>query len=64
MIWSPFTQDNFSELNSVLTRFLRYASYKSGKPMPFDNHDFGDIFAECGVYKLETVHHYNELNRV
>lgn len=56
------TQEKFSELNSVITRFLRYASLKNGTPMAFDNHDYSTISATCDINKLESVHHYLDIN--
>ena len=64
VIWSPMTQEKFSELNSVLKKFLRYASFKNGSPMAFDSHDYSYISATCGITKLESLHHYLDVSFV
>ena len=64
VISTPLTQDKFSRLNSIVTRFLRYASLKNGTPMSFDNHSYSDISHICNVNDLESVHHYLDVSLV
>ena len=61
IIWSPYTKDKYDDLNSVLKKFLRYASYKIGNPMDFNNHDYNNISIKCKIYKAESVHKYNDI---
>ena len=64
VIWSPLTQDKFAELNSILTRFLRYASSKNGNPMAWDDHDFSEISTICNINRMESIHHFHDINFV
>ena len=61
VIWSPYTNDKFDRLNSIMKNFLRYASYKSGKPMEYNNHNYKEISLECNIYKVESIHKYNDV---
>ena len=61
IIWSPFTQDKFEDLNSVLKRFLRFASFKTGNPMNFTDHNYKNISLKCNLHKVETMHKVNDL---
>ena len=38
IIWVPFTQISFNELNAIVKKFLRHASFKSNNSMPFWDH--------------------------
>ena len=64
VIWSLSTQDKFSELNSILTKFLRFAAFKNGTPMKFDNHNYSSISSICNLHKLESIHHYHDVSFV
>ena len=61
VIWSPQTQEKFTDLNRVLTRFLRFASYKYGKPLAYDDHDYSCISAACDINKLDSIHLYQDI---
>ena len=61
VIWSPHHKEKFKALNKVITKFLRYASYKMGNPMSIQNHDYKDISTKCKIFKIESMHKYNDL---
>ena len=43
IIWSPHTKQMFDNLNSVITRFLRYLSFKAGFPMNYNDHNYNEV---------------------
>ena len=61
IIWARFTQNRFEELNSIVKKFLRFASYKNGNPMGLRDHDYSDISRLCQVYRVESIHEYRDI---
>ena len=61
IIWAPFKQNRFDELNSVIRKFLRYASYKDNKPMPYWDHDYSLISKKCNLNRIESLHEYKDI---
>ena len=61
IIWSPYTTEKFDGLNGVLRKFMRYASFKAGKLMRFDDHDYKEISNKCKIYNVESIHKYNDI---
>ena len=61
VIWSPYLKKDIDKLNMVITNFLRYISYKKGKPMAVEDHNYKNISIECKLFKIETVHKINDI---
>ena len=61
IIWSPYSQNKFDDLNNVIRKFLRYASLKTTNPMLFYDHDYSDISQLCQIYMIESLHEYRDL---
>ena len=61
IIWAPFQQNRYEELNAVMRKFLQYASYKDKKPMSAWIHDYTWISERCNLRRIETLHEYRDL---
>ena len=53
IIWSPHHKKDFDRLNSIITSFLRYLSYKS---MSIEYHNYKELSIECKLFTMESVH--------
>ena len=62
--WSPQTQDEFTSLNSLPRKLLRYAAAKSGTPMNCDDRDYSEISRTTKVFTIESHQKVNDLTLV
>ena len=61
VIWSPYMDDEFSKLESIPKKFLRYASSKTNSIMNIYDHDYNVISQYCNIYTIESHHVTNDL---
>ena len=61
-IWTPRTKEKYDKLNSIITKFLRYAAYKSGNPMSYDEHEYSAISRRCKYNDLKIKCLWREIS--
>jgi len=60
-IWSPFYKEYIKKLESVQHKFMRKLSYKMGRPMRFDDHDYTEIATKYNLSSLKSLHVYYDI---
>lgn len=60
-IWSPHYEVDYKKLESIQRKFLRYISYKQGRPMHYFDHDYSNISISLKLNTVQSVHTYNDI---
>ena len=60
-IWSPTYNIYADKLESVQHRFFRYASYKAGSPMSYENHNYTSIATSLNIETINSLHTFNDV---
>ena len=60
VIWSPYTDCNNTLLESVHHKVLRYLCFKSGQPMSFSDHDYGNAIERFKLPTIKDTHRYHD----
>lgn len=61
IIWSPSYQNDLNKIEAVQRKFLRYISYKIGKPMQKTDHDYSAISKSLNLTTVKSIHNYNDI---
>jgi len=60
-IWSPFYKEHEKRLESVQHKFFRKLSYRMGRPMRFDDHNYSVIASKYELSTIKSLHLYYDL---
>jgi len=55
-IWSPFYKEYEKKLESVQHKFFRKLSYRLGRPMRFDDHNYTQIASKYELSSIKSLH--------
>ena len=60
-IWKPHYKSDYTPLEGIIHKFLRYLSFYTETPMTFIDHNYNSISKKFNISTLESNHQMNDL---
>jgi len=60
-VWSPYYINKSHEIEAVQHKFYRLLSFKIGKGMSYDNHNYSDLANYVGLPSLHSLRDYHDI---